>query len=317
MVVSEKERSEIRRDWEAYFQCPTDFDPRLLPEDKKLMWIKLPLHVETTQTSKEPTTTNSSLQLENPPVDPTYGHRRSVALSVTERQRNTGLQFDKKLLGPLQTVCCGVILQCAADANVSFTTMAYEHAPQVGVPGVWGTFRKQENSKYDPKDVLAVDANLCAITTYCASTLSWLEYRVAVRRVITASGDGSDADEQAREATMPQRKCRRIAAESDDTSPRGSDAGDDTPAPIPPGFEAYEWDGAPLLHFMLWSALGESRPSWHFGTVSSRLHPSISEGCTHDARFDGSRWRRVTTLIEEAAREGVLLVLLRKVATGA
>ncbi|KAL3920092.1 MAG: hypothetical protein SGPRY_005382, partial [Prymnesium sp.] len=52
----------------------------------------------------------------------------------------------------LHTVCNATFLQSACDEEMSLTTVAYEHTPQLGVAGLWGTFKKIENAKYDAKD---------------------------------------------------------------------------------------------------------------------------------------------------------------------
>ena len=33
-----------------------------------------------------------------------------------------------------------------------FTTVEYTHTPQDGIQGLWGTFTKKLNERYDPKD---------------------------------------------------------------------------------------------------------------------------------------------------------------------
>lgn len=52
----------------------------------------------------------------------------------------------------LHRVACGVWIIDALHPDVSFTTAEYDHTPQEGVPGLWGTFEAARNATYNPAD---------------------------------------------------------------------------------------------------------------------------------------------------------------------
>lgn len=54
MAVSDRIRTEIKREWGTYFDMPTDLDPNQLPEQQHLKWVPLPQHVDTMQRHKVP-----------------------------------------------------------------------------------------------------------------------------------------------------------------------------------------------------------------------------------------------------------------------
>lgn len=107
---------------------------------------------------------------------------------------------------------------------------------------------------------------------------------------------------------------------ADQVRPNNSSSSDgeeseEAPPPIPSGFEPYGWNGQPVRDFLLWSSFGkETAPRWHVGLVTKVLDMSAQNktGFTHDAKFDGERYPRGTTLREESVKAGTL-VLLRRV----
>ena len=73
---------------------------------------------------------------------------------------------------------------------------------------------------------------------------------------------------------------------------------------------AYEWDGQPVVEFLLWTRLGNERhPQWHRGKTSQALEAGRPDGFTYDAVFDGSRHPHGTELTANSAAEGVLVSL--------
>mmetsp|Transcript_29047 Transcript_29047/g.66744 ORF Transcript_29047/g.66744 Transcript_29047/m.66744 type:complete len:400 (-) Transcript_29047:178-1377(-) len=247
----------------------------------------------------------------------------------------------------LHQVCNGLFMQMASEEDISFTTVEYTHTPQQDVPGLWGTFTKTVNQHFDPQDsksgtkfvrhngvvreyiivfdvkvwvdksvqpaALRVDAESLKVLAETRPTeYPWPEeipdtHKNGRQNAPRAPRRAQAAAPAPAAATQRSRRAR-IIHDDDSTSEE-----DDPPAPIPEGFVSYEWDNKPIEHFFLWTALGEEgrqrQPQWHRGVVTATLESGRADGYTHDARFDGARYARSTTLTAAAAAEGVLVLM--------
>lgn len=175
MALQESERERTRREWiTKYFSLPRNMAVSEVQEGfDDLVWRPLPKHIPQTFTQEWRPIPHPSARLENPPVDPTYGFGRSTyvrdreveefrAAMRHESEANNTItpvfQADYLLVQfqgspiTLHSVSNGVILHRATDADLSFTTVEYEHTPQEGVHGLWGTFRKKLNPEHDPRN---------------------------------------------------------------------------------------------------------------------------------------------------------------------
>lgn len=52
----------------------------------------------------------------------------------------------------LHRVANGLFMMDALEPDIRFTTAEYEHIPQDGVDGLWGTFEPAMNTNFDPTD---------------------------------------------------------------------------------------------------------------------------------------------------------------------
>lgn len=445
MALSQHALERVKQEWNSYFQMPKDMSAEQTPDSSKLHWKPLPKHIPQNLGTQTATfaAMNPSVRLENPPVDPTYGCGRTTAMRDREaaqyraqirsaaQQTHTQqavFQADYLLVQlpgcplALHTVSNGMSLQSAEVEDVMFTTLEYEHQPQVGVHGFWGTFRKKENQNFDPKNaksgskfvrhqnvsrehIVLYDVAVWMDKTadnsralrICLSSLEklarlrpqeWglpdvipvshkaqsqaarqaqpngtLQGRPSsarrpaqkrkppvaqgkrnnkTRRIVDSSEEEDSVDEESmsedqssQESSSPSlsrggvsqarvgngkqiQPCHEVARDKNDAPPRlatDSSSDSDEVAPIPEGFEAYEWDGGTINHFILWSCIGNQRlPSWHVGRVTKKLSSvnAQQDGFTHDARFEGERYPRGTTLAEESARAGTLVLIRRR-----
>lgn len=175
MALQGDELERVKEERGSYFKLPQNMSGTQVRDEDKLVWQPLPKHVPETFQADHVNFVSPSVRLENPPVDPTFGHGRTVVVRDREmaeyRQElraanamasNTTtpiFQADFLLVQlpgrpiALHTVSNGVMLHSATDPEVVFTTLEYDHTPQPGVPGLWGTFKKKENPAYNPKDV--------------------------------------------------------------------------------------------------------------------------------------------------------------------
>lgn len=164
----------MKEEWHRYFDMPVDMNGAQVRDDDKLEWKPLPTHVAQGLTQDSSMhIPNPSVRLENPPVDPTFGQGRTVATRDRElAEYRAGVRAASKesnQLPPifqadyllvqlpgraiaLHTVSNGVMLHSASDPEMLFTTVEFEHTPQPGVQGLWGTFRKKKNPGYKADD---------------------------------------------------------------------------------------------------------------------------------------------------------------------
>lgn len=182
------------REWESDFQMLCD-DANSLPDHVKLAWRQLPK----TQTSHTPRgTTAASLRdmVENPPVNPVYGHRRrqsavSSELVEWQNERRTAAEelgvctpmFQSDYLivcikgnVMLARVCCAPS-GGAMQENDVVDLLEYQQTPHPdGVGGLFGTFMAKKNSEHDPRNkasrayVRHRDVNRSSVLVYNVST---------------------------------------------------------------------------------------------------------------------------------------------------
>ena len=124
-------------------------------------------------TETPPSNPHPADALENPPVDPTTGHGRTAATVRRElaeyqdrvrkdpqcdlppavfNSRFLFVQLAPTLPIQLPRVSHGACITDARSADIKVTTTEYEHKPQPGVQGFFGTFTPKANPDYDPRD---------------------------------------------------------------------------------------------------------------------------------------------------------------------
>lgn len=169
MHVSQNALTKIRAEWETRFDSlPPDGDMNQLPAEKRMKWTPLPVRTcATVHSQSESRARHFSSALENPPINPVTGPGRTAAdvarelnsYRATQRRLCGGLgdgtqtnypifQADFLLIRKssdaghvaLHRVTHGLTLEDATNSEISFTTTEYEHSPQDGVQGLWGTF---------------------------------------------------------------------------------------------------------------------------------------------------------------------------------
>lgn len=163
MQVSHRALAKIRTEWEVRFDgLPPNGDTSLLADEHKLQWRTLPRRAPVSMSSSFVGSHRhaTSDALENPPVNPITGPGRSAADVAREvdsyrsfMRRNNGsemnnypiFQADFLLIRHgsqlvLHRVTHGLMIEDAQSEKLSFTTTEYEHTPQQGVPGLFGTF---------------------------------------------------------------------------------------------------------------------------------------------------------------------------------
>ena len=108
-----------------------------------------------------------------------------------------------------------------------------------------------------------------------------------------------------------RRKRKQVVRDSDDEPEEPSDGDDDPPPPIPEGYKVIGWsEGQDVTHFMLWTAVGASRASWHLGITVKKLGTKRKrDSFTHDAKLDGSDGVRGVTLSAAVHAEGCWVCL--------
>lgn len=174
MPVSLSALTKIRTEWENMFESlPPNGDTTQLPDEQKLKWTALPKRrsAATQQGSGVDLVGGSSgscrsSALENPPINPITGpgrsfadvnrelsshrdfmRRQSVRSAVNGAQpcdfpvfQSDFLLIRRQSELVLHRVAHGLMIDDATHLELSFTTIEYEHTPQPGVPGLFGTF---------------------------------------------------------------------------------------------------------------------------------------------------------------------------------
>jgi hypothetical protein len=161
------------REWQKVFdELPPDADTNALPAGKKLTWPILPRAQHVVHPSAVASADIASGDMvENPDVNPIAGcHRRSSVVRQELLLRNEQVRAAAALnvRAPpaifksdyifMRKADGAVVLGCVAavpfgggvvdEAEVDVTE--YEHTPQVGVPGFFGTFVAKPNPQYNP-----------------------------------------------------------------------------------------------------------------------------------------------------------------------
>jgi len=244
----------------------------------------------------------------------------------------------------LHRVVHGVCIDDATDPDLHFTAGVYDHTPQRGFSGFWGIFELRPNPLYDPKDprkgtkfVRLKDVRRDAICLYAVETFTTKEkvngemqtcLRVKASSLDRLSqvcphmpmpaklpGTHVKIESHKRQKQQPDAGPSRTDATGKDTEmvSEEGEAGedeDDTPAPIPHGFQKAVWlPGQQVKHFMLWTAVGKTKASWHTGVIVKQLGASRRDGFTHDAKLDGTSDMRGVKLTEALHAEGVWILL--------
>ena len=244
----------------------------------------------------------------------------------------------------LHRVVHGVCIDDATDPDLQFTTGVYDHTPQRGFSGFWGIFELRLNPLYDPKDprkgtkyVRLKDVRRDAIRLYSVETFTTKE-KVNGELQICLRVKASSLDRLSQvcphmpmPAKLPETHVQigshKRQKHQPDAGPSRTDATDkdgeedaeegeareeedDPPAPIPSGFEEAVWvPGQHVKHFMLWTAVGSKKASWHTGVIVKQLGASRKDGFTHDAKLDGTSDVRGVKLTEALHVEGVWILL--------
>lgn len=167
MNVTQRALAKIRTEWEIRFDSlPPNGDTAQLAEEQRLEWISLPRRAPAEFASDRPCGFDYSTSdaLENPPVNPITGPGRKASDVAREldsyravmrrlsrgggeagRLNHPVFQADFLLVRQgsqlvLHRVTHGLMIEDAESDKLSFTTTEYEHTPQDGVPGLFGTF---------------------------------------------------------------------------------------------------------------------------------------------------------------------------------
>ena len=352
MAVSDQMRETFHEEWTSRcFSLPTDMQPHQFPPEKIMKMPELPVYTSTERNDAILRAPNPSARLENPIVNPTFGgapgHRtRADVQNETAAYRQTMRQDDSSLPPiflsdyilvqlpgrplALHQVCNGALLEQATAEKMTFTTVEYAHSPQQGVPGLWGTFSKLENTSYNPLDkksgtkfvrhsaigrshvvVYDVQVFVNSAKKLCIKTQS-LRQLASKRPAEHAVPASIPASHGASHSSADNNDDNSATVDHDSaTVDNDADPDDDPPAPIPNNYTSYAWDDRSCIQeFLLWSKLGRQRnPTWHRGNVVRVLEAEREDGFTHDAKFDGERNPRGTTLTAEACAEGVLILI--------
>lgn len=187
--------SMAQREWESDFATAID-DISMLPNELKLVWKQLPIAVaEGTSRSADVVASRRDM-VENPPVNPLHGHNRRKA-DVQEELRQW--QQTQRALADSSGGCaplfmsdylivrvdaalklariCGAPAGGATRPNDVVDILEYEHTPQQGVPGFFGSFKPLKNAEYDAsnkgslayvrhRDFKRADVVLCNVSTF-------------------------------------------------------------------------------------------------------------------------------------------------------
>ena len=341
-VSDEQSATKIREEWGNVFAAlPADEDPNQLADERKPKWEDLPVRAGRNRTSQASSSEISSA-LENPPVNPVTGMGRTG----TEVQREvTGYQgyvarlaseFPDKYLNPVfqghyllvqlpgaGTVCLArvvhdAVIDSACAADISVTIGEYEHTPQRGYRGLFGTFTKLENLSHDPSDRRATGGKFVRhrsitrteIIVYDVQT--WVDKKLVSDNAleerapndflrIKPSSLRELAKLQPELNPMPHdlpRSHVEAGAEEAATQAERESVRDDPPAPIPPGFVEVVWgpEMEMVIHdFMIFTQLDGGEKQWSKAVVTKVFAAGTRGGYTHDAKFaDGIRGVRLT-----------------------
>lgn len=166
------------REWEEQFDDAVD-DVDLLPHSKHLAWRTLPVvtdepsNARSQQQSSDNTGGRARDMIENPPINPMYGASRRVGqvraelLEWQQEQRVAAahnVQVPPVFLGEYLLVwsspegnrdrsivlgrVCGVPAGGAITKNAVVDLLLYEHTPQDGVEGLFGSFSPKKNPDF-------------------------------------------------------------------------------------------------------------------------------------------------------------------------
>ena len=341
-VSDEQSATKIREEWGNVFSAlPADEDPNQLADERKPKWEDLPVRAGRNRTSQASSSEISSA-LENPPVNPVTGMGRTgteVQREVTGYQGYVARQaseFPDKYLNPVfqghyllvqlpgaGTVCLArvvhdAVIDSACAADISVTIGEYEHTPQRGYRGLFGTFTKLENLSHDPSDRRATGGKFVRhrsitrteIIVYDVQT--WVDKKLVSDNAleerapndflrIKPSSLRELAKLQPELNPMPHdlpRSHVEAGAEEAATQAERESVRDDPPAPIPPGFVEVVWgpEMEMVIHdFMIFTQLDGGEKQWSKAVVTKVFAAGTRGGYTHDAKFaDGIRGVRLT-----------------------
>lgn len=155
---------------ETFEQLPST-DESELPSELKLQWQALPHHLATQPSHRADTTTSGVARdmVENPPINPIQGPSRSASVIRNELHAWQGeLRARASAAGAAIPIflsdylliqinsqiklarVCGVAPGGATHDSDTADVVEYEHTPQAGVQGLFGTFKPVRNMNHDP-----------------------------------------------------------------------------------------------------------------------------------------------------------------------
>lgn len=158
------------KEWESDFLTAVD-DVSQLPDELKLVWKPLPTAVAESAPRSASVVASRRDQVENPPVNPLHGHDRRQA-TVQDELRTW--QTSQRALALANGQCapmfmsdylfvrietsvklarvCGAPAGGAMSQNDVIDILEYEHTPQPGVTGFFGSFKPRRNPDHDPRN---------------------------------------------------------------------------------------------------------------------------------------------------------------------
>ena len=186
------------QEWQQVFDAlPANGDVNLLPAARRLAWIELPAAKLPSLPSGTGCASRRDM-IENPEINPVYGHRRSADQVQKElKEHHSAAREHAEHIGEVPPVFLGDYLlvtlprqdQGVYLARVSgapkggayrsedvFDFTEYQHTPQPGVPGLFGTFEMALNPYHDEKDhrsrkyLKHLDMTRAAVVVYNVST---------------------------------------------------------------------------------------------------------------------------------------------------
>ena len=245
----------------------------------------------------------------------------------------------------LHRVASGLFIENATAEEICFQTVEYTQELQGAAGGFWGVFHLTYNENYNASNPKLGPMYLrhnqmtrehVSVYNVEVIVLPARPTRPGERPVTRIRIHANSLAELARRcpefpvpSPLPATHIRdsiavapaaRAAAgdDSDDEEPEVEthepEEEEDPPPPIPAGFSPVldQTADTPLLHFMMWTALGRGRASWHVGKVVKTYGPNFvyrGKAVTHDVQLDGKTDIRPVNLSSKSFDEKCWLAI--------